>query len=73
VLEQRVTSLFYHDLNTSYNELSSSFQNILRRGFAPDFVNYKKGVLYSQPQVIKITSCLPVVGGSLGYSGFFHH
>jgi len=25
----------------------------------------KKGVLNSQPQVIKLTSCLPMVGGSL--------
>jgi hypothetical protein len=33
--------------------------------FAPGFVNYKKGVLDSQSQVIKITSCLPMVGGSL--------
>jgi hypothetical protein len=39
--------------------------NELRRGFAPDFVNYKKGALDSQPQVIKFTSCLPIVGGSL--------
>ena len=37
----------------------------IRREFAPGFVNYKKGVLDSQPQVIKITSCLPMVGGSL--------
>jgi len=37
----------------------------IRRGFAPGFVNYKKGALDSQPQVIKFTSCLPVVGGSL--------
>ena len=26
---------------------------------------YKKGELDSQPQVIKLTSCLPMVGGSL--------
>jgi hypothetical protein len=31
----------------------------------PDFVNYKKGALDSQPQVIKFTSCLPMVGDSL--------
>ena len=37
------------------------------------FVNYKKGALDSQPQVIKFTSCLPMVGGSLRYSGFLHH
>jgi hypothetical protein len=28
------------------------------------FVDYKKGALDSQPQVIKFTSCLPMVGGS---------
>ena len=33
--------------------------------FAPGFVNYKKGALDSQPQVIKFSSCLPMVGGSL--------
>jgi len=31
----------------------------------PSFVDYKKGVLDSQPQVIKFTSCFPRVGGSL--------
>jgi hypothetical protein len=35
------------------------------RGFAPGFVDYKKGALDSQPQVITFTSCLPMVGGSL--------
>ena len=34
----------------------------LRRGFAPGFVNYKKGALDSQPHAIKLTSCLPMVG-----------
>ena len=29
------------------------------------FVNYKKGALDSQSQVIKFTSYLPMVGGSL--------
>jgi len=29
------------------------------------FVNYRKGTLDSQPQVIKFTSCLSIVGGSL--------
>jgi hypothetical protein len=33
--------------------------------FAPSFVNYKKGALDSQPHVIKLTSCLSGVGGSL--------
>jgi len=37
----------------------------IRRGFAPGFVNYKKGALDSQPEVIKLTNCLPMVGGSL--------
>jgi hypothetical protein len=37
----------------------------IRRGFAPDFVYYKKGALDSQLQVIKLTTCLPMVGGSL--------
>jgi hypothetical protein len=35
----------------------------IRRAFAPGFVNYKK--LDSQLGVIKLTSCLPKVGGSL--------
>ena len=35
---------------------------------APGFVNYKKkGAFDSQPQVIKFTSCLSMVGGSLRY------
>ena len=34
------------------------------RGFAPGFVNYKKGALDSQPQVIQFTRCLPMVGGT---------
>ena len=37
----------------------------IRHGFAPGFVNYKKGALDSQPQVIKLTSYLPMVDGSL--------
>jgi len=37
----------------------------MRRGFVTSIVNYKKGALDSQPQVIKLTSCLPMVGGSL--------
>jgi hypothetical protein len=36
----------------------------IRRGFAPSFVNYKKGAFDSQPQVIKFTSCLPRIRGS---------
>jgi hypothetical protein len=38
--------------------------------FAPGFVNYiKKGALDSQSQVIKFTSCLPMVDGSLWVLG----
>jgi hypothetical protein len=37
----------------------------IRRGFTPGFVNYKRGALDSPPQVIKLTNCLPMVGGSL--------
>jgi hypothetical protein len=37
----------------------------IRREFSPSFVIYKKGPFDSQPQVIKFTSCLPMVGGSL--------
>jgi hypothetical protein len=33
--------------------------------FSPGFVNYEKGALDSQPQVIQFTSYLPMVGGSL--------
>ena len=33
--------------------------------FSTGLVNYKKGALDSQPQVITYTSCLPMVGGSL--------
>ena len=43
----------------------------IRRGFAPGFVNYKRGVLDPHPQVIKFTSCLPMVGVSLRVL-FFH-
>jgi hypothetical protein len=32
----------------------------------------KNGALDLQPQVIRFTSCLPMVGGSLRHSGFFH-
>ena len=37
----------------------------IRSGKALSFISYKKGALDSQPQVIKLTSCLPRVGGSL--------
>ena len=49
------------DYLTTHTSLSP-----IRRGFVPCFVNYKKkGALDSQPQAIKFTSCLPMVGGSL--------
>jgi hypothetical protein len=31
---------------------------------APSFVNFKKGALDTQLQIIKFTSCLPMVGGT---------
>jgi hypothetical protein len=37
----------------------------IRRGFVPGCVDFKTGALDSQLQVIKFTSCLPMVGGSL--------
>ena len=37
----------------------------IRRGFVASFVNYKKGAFDSQLRVIKFTSCLSRVGGSL--------
>ena len=37
----------------------------IRHGFTHGFVNYKKGALDSQTQMIKFTSYLPMVGGSL--------
>jgi len=48
------------DYLTTHTSLSP-----IRRGFAHGFVNCKNGALDSQPQVIKFTSCLPMVGGSL--------
>ena len=47
------------DYLTTHTSLSP-----IRRVFAPGFVNYKKGALDLQPQVIKLTSCLSMVGGS---------
>ena len=45
--------------NNSYTSITNT------AWVATGFVNYKKGALDSQPQVIKFTSCLPMVGGSL--------
>ena len=55
-------SLVKQELQTILEHLRSPW---LRRGFAPGFVYNNKGALDSQPQVIKFTSCLPMVGGSL--------
>ena len=44
---------------------NNAYVSPIRRGLAPGFVNYKNGALDSQPQVIKVTSCLSVVGGSV--------
>ena len=43
----------------------------IRCGFTPGFVNYKKGAFDSQPQVIKVSSCLPWSVVLSGYPGFF--
>jgi hypothetical protein len=48
-----------------YNLKTHTSLSSIRRGFAPGFVNYEKGALDSQPQVIKLTSCFPMVGCSL--------
>jgi hypothetical protein len=42
-------------------------------GSRPALQIIKKGALDSQSQVIKFTSYIPMVGGSLHYSDFFHH
>ena len=44
---------------------SSASLSPIWSGFTPGFVNYKKGALDSQTEVIKFTSCLPMIGGSL--------
>ena len=50
-------------MNTVVSTFTAYMGMPVRRGFAPGFVNYKKGVLDSQ--VIKFTSYLPMFGGSL--------
>jgi hypothetical protein len=56
-------------INTTWGEAKRKAQERtrwkMRRGFAPSSVDYKKGALDSQPQVIKFTSCLPIIGSSL--------
>ena len=49
------------------NILTSSYLRIRikqKGGSMSKFVNYKKGALDSQPQMIKLSSFLPMVGGS---------
>jgi hypothetical protein len=58
-----MTAVSINVCNLRVKHINTSLSTI-RRGFAPGFVNYKKGALDSQPQVIKFTSCLPMVGGS---------
>jgi hypothetical protein len=62
--QHRGGRLSWLDYLTTHTSLSP-----IRRGFAPGFVSYKKGALDSQPQVIKLTSGLPMVGGSLRVLG----
>ena len=75
--------------NCSYGHQLYSSNFFLTRNFRPPisilnlckeilnltgFVNYKKGALDLQPQVIKFTSCLPRVAVVLSrYSSFLHH
>jgi hypothetical protein len=56
-LSQVIDKLYHIMLTTSLSPI--------RCGFVHGFVNYKKGAFDSQPQVIKFTSCLPMIGGSL--------
>jgi hypothetical protein len=61
VLTTPLSAIFqlYHGdqfLSTASLFISSCFKG---------FVNYQKGALDSQPQVITFTSCLPMVGGSV--------
>jgi hypothetical protein len=53
--------------NATFSNISSISTNLspIRRGFAPGFVNHKEGAFDSQLQVIKLTSYVPMVGGSL--------
>jgi hypothetical protein len=71
---QQVTDKLYHIM--LYREMMAQWVRSLdltahaslspiQRGFVPSFVDYKKGALDSKSQVIKFTSCLPRVGGSL--------
>jgi hypothetical protein len=42
-------------------------------GSRPFFVNYKKAALDSQPQMLKLTNFLPMVGGSLNVLQLLTH
>jgi hypothetical protein len=70
VLYQNFGKSRVYKLRESYLIKNNSISNVImfvppiRRGFAPGFINYKKGAFDSQSQVIKFTSCLPMVGGS---------
>jgi hypothetical protein len=44
--------------------MTSVSDNFLVESSRPAFENYKKGALSSQPQVIKFTSCFPMIGES---------
>ena len=44
---------------------NNSYKSITNTAWGRGLINYNKGALDSQPQVIKFTSCLPMVGGSL--------
>jgi len=65
VLKHIQTNCDTKSLDLTTHTSLSTIHRIIRRGLAPGFVNYKKGELDSQPHVIKFTSCLPMVIGSL--------
>ena len=60
-----IASVTQSSNTAAHTLLVSTSLSPIWRGFAPGFANYKKGALDSQSQVIKLTSCLPLVGGSL--------
>jgi hypothetical protein len=51
---------FYYTRGSKHYATDAVLKNICAR-----FVNYKKDVFDSQPQIIKSTSCLHMVNGSL--------
>jgi hypothetical protein len=64
-------NVLYHTGPGWLNELGSWINSIspIWCGFTPVFVNYKKGALDRQPQVIKLIN----YPSSVVLSGFFHH